>query len=156
MANSGLYLAPAAVAAFAKGCVSRAPCFAFVRNDNNRNGVGNKNRERAMTDHNHFFVLLGRDISALLGIAEYLEMLGRDRVANLVRTVTFSIEQTVNDLRHDLLHLPRCNKPKLTARRVRRKRASDLIAKRAQAPAPRPKPIQPIAESTHTSPRVST
>lgn len=109
-----------------------------------------------MTDHNHFFVLLGRDISALLGIAEYLEMLGRDRVANLVRTVTFSIEQTVNDLRHDLLHLPRRNKPKLTARRVRRKRASDLIAKRATASTPRPKPIQPIAESTHTSPRVST
>jgi len=119
-----------------------------------------------MTDHNSLFDLLGRDISAMLGIAECLDVLGRNRVANLVRTVTFNIEQTVNDLRHDLLHAPRRNKPKVTTRRdrapvrpvhrVRRKHASDLIAKRATAPAPRPKPMQPIAESTRTSPRVST
>lgn len=81
-----------------------------------------------MTDHHHFFELLGRDVSALLGIAEYLDVLGRDRVASLVRTVTFSIENTVNDLRHDLLHLPRHIKPRVATRRARQPRASDPTA----------------------------
>jgi len=95
-------------------------------------------------------------VSALLGIAEYLEVLGRDRIANLVRTVTFNVEQTVNDLRHDLLHLPRRNKPKVAMRRVRRKRASDVVARRVTALTPRPKPVTPSAASARISPRVLT
>lgn len=129
-------------------------------------GVGNKNRERTMTDHNSFFDLLGRDVSALLGIAEYLDVLGRDRVASLVRTVTYSIEQTVSDLRHDVLRKPRRSKLKVTTRggrepvqpvhRIRRKRASDLIVKRAMAPTSRPKPVTPTAANARISPRALT
>jgi hypothetical protein len=119
-----------------------------------------------MTDHNSLFDLLGRDVSAMLGIAEYLDVLGRDRVANLVRTVTFSIEQTVNDLRLDLLPTRRRGKPRAAARSPRerinptlsgrRGRASGSMAKRTTAPMPRPKPMQSIAESTRTSTRVLT
>ena len=79
-----------------------------------------KNKERAMADHTPFFDLIGRDVSALLGIAECLEVTGRDRIANLVRSVTLSIEQTVSDLRHDLLHVKRRPKPKTGARRKRK------------------------------------
>ena len=119
-----------------------------------------------MTDHNSLFDLLGRDISAMLGIAEYLDVLGRDRVANLVRTVTFNIEQTVNDLRLDLLHTRRRAKPSAAARSPReriasrlsdrRGRASGSTAKRIAAPTPRPKPLRPVTESTRTTSRVLT
>ena len=57
-----------------------------------------------MAAHTPFFDLVSRDLTALLGIAEYLELLGRNRVASMVRSVTFSIENTVGDLRHDLVH----------------------------------------------------
>ena len=76
-----------------------------------------------MADHTPFFDLVGRDVSALLGIAEYLEVCGCNRVASLVRTVTFSIERTVSDLGHDLLHRRRRNKPK-TLSRAERERGS--------------------------------
>lgn len=127
---------------------------------------GQQEQGRTMTDHNSFFDLLGRDVSALLGIAEYLDVLGRDRVASLVRTVTYSIEQTVGDLRRDVLHKPRRSKLKVTTRRARelvhpgdrarRKRASDLVAKRTTAPRPRPKPVTPTAASARISPRALT
>jgi hypothetical protein len=119
-----------------------------------------------MTDHNSLFDLLGRDVSAMLGIAEYLDVLGRERVANLVRTVTFNIEQTVNDLRLDLLHTRRRGKLRAAARSPRerinptlsdrRGRASGPTARRAPAPTPRPKPLRPVTESTRTTSRVST
>lgn len=63
-----------------------------------------------MTDHTSFFDLIGRDLAAMLGIAEYLELLGRDRVASMVRSVTFSIESTIGDLRHDLSNKTRRGK----------------------------------------------
>ena len=58
--------------------------------------------------------------NALLGIAECLEVTGRERIANLVRSVTMSIEQTVSDLRHDLLHVKHRPKTKLQTRRKRK------------------------------------
>ena len=117
-----------------------------------------------MTDHSPFFDLIGRDVSALLGIAEYLDVCGRNRVASLVRTVTFSIERTVSDLGHDLLHLPRRNKPKALSRGkrergrsthlVRRGLGSGLIAKHNATH--RPKPTRPGRISARSSPRVLT
>ncbi len=119
-----------------------------------------------MTDHTPFFDLIGRDMSALLGIAEYLDVCGRNRVASLVRTVTFSIERTVSDLGHDLLHRRRRNKPKLLGRAeqergrsthlVRRGHGSGATAKRNTAPMHRPKPTRPGRISARSSPRVLT
>ena len=77
-----------------------------------------------MTDHTPFFHLIGRDVSALLAIAEYLDIAGRDRIANLVRSVTMSIELTVSDLSHDLLH---------SSRRVRAREAAPRKRKRSIA-----------------------
>ena len=115
-----------------------------------------------MTDHTPFFDLIGRDVSALLGIAEYLDVCGRNRVANLVRTVTFSIKLTVSDLGHDLLHRRRRNKPKGLSRGerergrstplVRRGRGSGMTAKHGMMH--RPKPTRPGRISARSSPRV--
>jgi hypothetical protein len=130
--------------------------------------VRNKNKERSMTDHTPFFDLIGRDMSALLGIAEYLDVCGRNRVANLVRTVTFSIERTVNDFGHDfghdLLHRRRRNKPKGLGRGdrergrstplVRRGHGSGVTAKRKVSH--RPKPTRSASISARSSPRVVT
>lgn len=117
-----------------------------------------------MTDHTPFFDLIGRDMSALLGIAEYLDVCGRNRVANLVRTVTFSIERTVNDFGHDLLHRRRRNKPKGLGRGdrergrstplVRRGHGSGVTAKHSMTH--RPKPTRPGRISARSSPRVVT
>ena len=82
------------------------------------------NKEREMTDHTPFFHLIGRDVSALLAIAEYLDIAGRDRIANLVRSVTMNIELTVSDLSHDLLRGNRRVQARETAPR-KRKRAID-------------------------------
>lgn len=117
-----------------------------------------------MTDHTPFFDLIGRDVSALLGIAEYLDVCGRNRVASLVRTVTFSIERTVNDLGHDLLHRRHSHKPKAfsrgkqkrgrSAHLVRRGLGSGVTAKRNVTH--RPKPTRPGRISARSSPRVVT
>ncbi len=117
-----------------------------------------------MTDHTPFFDLIGRDVSALLGIAEYLDVCGRNRVASLVRTVSFSIERTVSDLGHDLLHRRRRNKPKTLSRAerergrsthpVRRGRGSGMTAKHNMTH--RPKPTRPGRISVRSSPRVLT
>jgi hypothetical protein len=116
-----------------------------------------------MTDHTPFFDLIGRDVSALLGIAEYLDVCGRNRVASLVRSVTFSIERTVSDLGHDLLHRRR-NRPKTLSRSkrergcsthlVRRGLGSGVTAKRNVTH--RPKPTRPGRISARSSPRVVT
>ena len=117
-----------------------------------------------MTDHTPFFDLIGRDVSALLGIAEYLDVCGRNRVASLVRTVTFSIERTVSDLGHDLLHRRRRHKPKALSRGkrergrstplVRRGHGSGVAAKHSMTH--RPKPTRPGRISARSSPRVVT
>lgn len=117
-----------------------------------------------MTDHTPFFDLIGRDISALLGIAEYLDVCGRDRVANLVRSVTFSIERSVSDFGPDLLHRRHRNKPKALSRGqrergrstylVRRGHGSGVTAKRNVTH--RPKPTRPGHSSARSSPRVET
>jgi len=117
-----------------------------------------------MTDHSPFFDLIGRDVSALLGIAEYLDVCGRNRVANLVRTVTFSIERTVSDLGHDLLHRRRRNKPKGLGRGERERGRSTLLVRRGHGSGvtakrnatQRPKPTRPGRISARSSPRVLT
>ena len=117
-----------------------------------------------MTDHNHFFDLIARDMSALIGIAEYLDVCGRNRVANLVRSVTFSIERTVSDLGHDLLHPRRRNKPKELNRGQRERGRSTPLVRRGCGSGVtakgnmthRPKPTRPGQISARSSPRVVT
>ncbi len=117
-----------------------------------------------MTDHSPFFDLIARDMSALLGIAEYLDVCGRDRVASLVRTVTFSIEQTVNDFGHGILHRRRRNKPKGLSRGERERGRSTPLARRGHGSGvtakrnvtQRPKPTRSASISARSSPRALT
>ena len=110
-----------------------------------------------MTIHSHFFDLIGRDLSAMLGIAEYLDIVGRDRIANLVRSVTLNIEQTVTDLQHDLFHRPIRAKAKDGARH-RRKNLRDVSRDRSRhasiaTPAPEAKTLTRIRPPKPSKPR---
>ena len=112
-----------------------------------------------MTIHSHFFDLIGRDLSAMLGIAEYLDIVGRDRIANLVRSVTLNMEQTVGDLQHDLFHRPHRAQTK-TPRSRKRQHTRDVSLVRSRSassaiPAREAKPLPRIRQSKPTASRQS-
>ena len=63
-------------------------------------------------------IMVTHDVDEALYLAKKA---GRNRIANLVRSVTMSIEQTVGDLSHDLLHSSRRLRARDAAPRKRKR-----------------------------------
>ena len=62
-----------------------------------------------MTEQVAYFTNLARDVTALLAIADCLELMGESRVACLLRVVTMSVEQSFGDIRHEFGRVTRLN-----------------------------------------------
>ncbi len=74
-----------------------------------------------MVDNAPAFDLLNRDVVALLAVAEYLELLGQSRAATLARSISFSLEQNISDVRDGVVRRRRIIAIK--RKRSRKKRA---------------------------------